>query len=132
MKDKVRSGVTIIVVILSVVACGDSENEKYLSLAEDLSHRGEWGKAVEQYDLALGLDQTIAETWYERGVALNSLGLDPDALNNFNEAIRLDPEHTGAHYERARHRLQAGQVMATIEDLDVNENLNSFFLNIVT
>jgi tetratricopeptide (TPR) repeat protein len=49
--------------------------------------------AAERAGLALTKDPSNVKALYRRGVARNHLGLNEEALDDLNEALRLDPEN---------------------------------------
>ncbi len=83
------------------------------------SDRGDWLKALGEFDAASRLDDTNPANFAERGYVLTRLGEFGRAVTEFNAAIRLDPNHAAAHFRRAiAHRLQGDRDRA-IADLDV-------------
>ena len=46
------------------------------------------------------LNTEYAEAYYNRGVARHKMGELEAALNDFNEAIRVDPDYAQAYYSR--------------------------------
>jgi tetratricopeptide (TPR) repeat protein len=59
------------------------------NLAYALWEFGRTGEALEHAERAVELDPRFAEAWYNRGLLLNERGLSEDALNSFENAIRL-------------------------------------------
>jgi tetratricopeptide (TPR) repeat protein len=69
----------------------DSENAAVAetNLAYALWEFGRVGEALEHAERAVELDPRFGEAWYNRGLLLNERGLSEDALNCFENAIRL-------------------------------------------
>jgi tetratricopeptide (TPR) repeat protein len=69
----------------------DSENAAVAetNLAYALWEFGRVGEALEHAERAVELDPRFGEAWYNRGLLLNERGLAEDALNCFENAIRL-------------------------------------------
>src|SRR5215510_11411259 len=62
-----------------------------------LAQRGEFDRAIAEFDQAIELDPHLADAWCYRGNAYNSKG-DPDrAMADINRAIALSPRHSAAH-----------------------------------
>ncbi|MFB6311610.1 MAG: tetratricopeptide repeat protein, partial [Salinirussus sp.] len=59
------------------------------NLAYALWEFGRVGEALEHAERAVELDPRFGEAWYNRGLLLNERGLAEDALNCFENAIRL-------------------------------------------
>ncbi len=59
------------------------------NLAYALWEFGRVGEALEHAERAVELDPRFGEAWYNRGMLLNERGLSEDALNSFENAIRL-------------------------------------------
>ena len=68
-------------------------NNKAIRLAQ----RGNPAAAVKIFSEALRLDPGNAETHYNLGVALDSLGRTDEAIEHFSEAVRLNPDNARAH-----------------------------------
>jgi tetratricopeptide (TPR) repeat protein len=69
----------------------DSENAAVAetNLAYALWEFGRVGEALEHAERAVELDPRFGEAWYNRGLLLNERGLAEDALNCFENALRL-------------------------------------------
>lgn len=67
--------------------------------------RGDYGKAIADFDEAIRLDPTNASHYNNRAAARLGKGEDERAIADFTEAIRLDPSNAAAYYGRglARH-----------------------------
>jgi len=59
------------------------------NLAYALWEFGRTSEALEHAERAVELDPRFAEAWYNRGLLLNERGLSQDALNSFENAVRL-------------------------------------------
>ena len=53
--------------------------------------RGEYEKAVQSYDRAIGLDTYNPDLWYNKGLALSNLGRYEDALYCYQRATNIKP-----------------------------------------
>jgi peptidylprolyl isomerase len=68
------------------VTCQLNASMAYLKLTD-------YPGAAERAGLALTKDPSNVKALYRRGVARNHLGLNEEALDDLNEALRLDPEN---------------------------------------
>lgn len=79
-------------------------------------------EALQAFDGALALDDTICLTWVSKGKALLELQRLPEAQAAFEHALSLDPTNTEALHGRALaqkppRREQDGQLAADLPDL---------------
>ena len=83
--------------------------------------KGEFDKAIEDYNEAIKVDPNDASSYNFRGLAFQSKGLIDESIADFNEAIRLRPTFAFAHSNRGlSHTLRADLVSALS---DFNEML---------
>jgi tetratricopeptide (TPR) repeat protein len=69
--------------------------------------KGEWDKAIADFDLALTLDPHSAPAFYNRGLAHIAKGDLIAAIADFNQAIALNPKLAEAYANRgSAHYLQ--------------------------
>jgi adenylate cyclase len=61
-------------------------------------------------EIALALDNTVAEAHASRGVALSAANRYQEALQEFQQAIALDPNSYDAHYLAARAYFSHGEI----------------------
>ena len=68
---------------------------------------GNYQEAIAAYDRAIELNPDLAEAYYVRGAAYNSLGDPNRALQDLDKTIELNREYAGAYYHRglAHHKL---------------------------
>lgn len=68
-----------------------SEAMRYLEQAYTSEEQGEFEKALEECDTAIGIDPSLADAHNLRGVILEELGQKEEAVLAYREAVRLDP-----------------------------------------
>ena len=61
-----------------------------------LAKSGRMKEALEAFDDALGMDPTLAASWYNRGFVLSAEGRYDEALDAFDKAIHINPR--SVHY----------------------------------
>jgi tetratricopeptide (TPR) repeat protein len=80
--------------------------------------KGEYDRAIEDYDQAIRLNPKHADAFSNRGVAYSRKGDYDRAIENYNEAIRLNPKHAGALYGRGNAYRRKGDYDRAIENYD--------------
>lgn len=77
--------------------------EAYLFRARSLKMLGRISQAMQDYSTAIQLHPT-ADAYYGRGLTYSKefKGKEREAVNDFTEAIKLDPKHVGAYNFRAQ------------------------------
>jgi tetratricopeptide (TPR) repeat protein len=79
------------------------------NLAHALWESGRSEQALEHAERAVEIDERFAEAWYNRGFFLLERGLSEDALNAFDNAIRLGYRNPGILEEKARALEEEGE-----------------------
>lgn len=77
---------------------------------------GEYPDAKLDYTDAIRRDPGISSTWYNRGLANESLGISQRAISDYGMAIELDSENTDAYLRRGLLFLNNGQFDRAITD----------------
>src|SRR5262245_28399852 len=77
--------------------------------------KGEWDRAIADYDLAIAFDAS-AIAYYNRGVARQRKDDLIGALSDFNKAIELNPRYADAYFNRGAILHGQGQYSAAIGD----------------
>src|SRR5260221_13541362 len=67
--------------------------------------KGEYDRAVQDYDQSIKLDPSYARAFNNRGVAYQKKGEYDRAISDFDEAIKLDPNYASALANRAETNL---------------------------
>ena len=63
-------------------------------------HKGEYDKAIADYNEAIRLDPLDAHAYYRRGVAWTLKDEYDKAIADYTEAIRLDPKDADNYHQR--------------------------------
>lgn len=80
-------------------------------------HRKEYDRALELYDWASVLDSNFRQAWYGKGVILNRLGRDEEAIDYLDKAIEIKKDDLNAWYNKG----------ATLADLERHEKAKCCF-----
>lgn len=86
------------------------EAAQHLEQAFAWEDEDKYEKALEECDAALQLDPTLADAHNLRGVILEELGREREAVLAYREGLRLDPG-----FDAARENLQAVEAELTVE-----------------
>ncbi len=131
MRHKAVLALGCVLLVAVTAACSEDVNptDRGMTYLE----QGDYRKAIDAFDEAIGLDPRDAIAYYNRGVAYYSLdrseqvrgGLDlyQLAIQDFNDAIRLNPQ-ADAYYSRGVAYRKLGQFERAIEDFDEAIRLN--------
>ena len=91
----------------------DDESEHAATAETNLAYAlwefGRTEEALEHAERAVELDPRFGQAWYNRGFFLNERGLAEDALNSFDNAIRLGFKNTELLEEKAVALEQIGE-----------------------
>jgi len=89
--------ILITVLLLFVcTGCGKTDKIDYTKRGIAWHDKGDYDKAIEDFDEAIRLDPTSAISYNYRGFALSAKGEYDKAIEDFDEAIRLDPTNAAA------------------------------------
>jgi tetratricopeptide (TPR) repeat protein len=80
--------------------------------------KGEYDRAVQDYDQSIKLDPGYARAFNNRGVAYQKKGEYDRAISDFDEAIKLDPNYASALANRAETYLGKGDYERAVRDFD--------------
>ena len=71
---------------------------------------------MKDLDTAVRLNPNFADAYQNRGVIKNSLKLFPEALADFNQALKLNPDNGGIHLGRGISKFYLGDKTGACED----------------
>lgn len=86
--------------------------------------KGEFFKAVDDFDQSLRLDPSLADVWYDRARAWEQLRNLRKAHSDYDEAIRLDPNNEAAYYCRGCLWLKQNNFDRALADFSAAIRLN--------
>jgi tetratricopeptide (TPR) repeat protein len=88
------------------------------------ARKGQYDKAIAEYDVALRLDPQFAEAYLGRGAAYQQKGSYEEAISDFSYAIQLKPQDAMAYTNRGTAYLQKRDFDAAVADYDHAIQLN--------
>src|SRR5262249_61952412 len=80
------------------------------------ARKGDYDRAIENYDEALRLNPKHTNALYNQGNAYRHKGDYDRAIENYDEAIELNPKHVDAFSNRGLVRFYQGQFAAAVPD----------------
>ena len=80
--------------------------------------KGEYDRAVQDYDQSIKLNPNYSRTFNNRGVAYQKKGEYDLAIKDFDEAIRLNAEYANAFANRAQTYQHKGEYERAARDYD--------------
>jgi tetratricopeptide (TPR) repeat protein len=80
--------------------------------------RGDFNRAILDYDQSIKLNSNYARAYNNRGVAYQKKGEYSRAINDFDEAIRLNPNNSNAFANRAETYSYTGDYALSVRDYD--------------
>ena len=102
--------------------------EPHCNRALIYADRGDSSAARSGFLVAIRLDPNCSEFYKQDGLfCLNSLGLYGQAIEDFNEAIKLKSDDESNYYNRGLAYYQLGQYSQAIEDFTNAIELNSYY-----
>ena len=80
--------------------------------------KGEYDRAIQDYDQSIKLNPNYARAFNNRGVAYQKKGEYDRAIKDFDESIRLKPDYDDAFANRAEAYLNKGEYQRAVRDYD--------------
>src|SRR5262249_46460690 len=80
--------------------------------------KGEYDRAIQDYDQSIKLDPNYARAFNNRGVAYQTKGEYDRAIDDFDESIKLNPQYASAFANRAQTYLNKGEYERAVLDYD--------------
>lgn len=96
----------------------------YYNRGTAYSNKGEYDKAIKDYNKAIELNPDFAGAYNNRGFAYYHQSDYDKAIENYNTAIELNPDDVGAYNNRGAAYANVGNYKKTIEDFTKAIELN--------
>ena len=81
------------------------------------SGKGDWERAIRDYDETIRLNPHYADAFFERGLAYTKQGAWEQAIRDFDTAVGLNDKDASKFFSRGRTRFYLGQFTAAQPDL---------------
>ena len=80
--------------------------------------KGQYDRAIQDYDQAIRLNSSNAGAFYNRGVYYDEKGRPDRAIQDYDQAIGLNPREANFFYNRGNSHQKKGQYDRAIQDYD--------------
>lgn len=85
--------------------------------------KGQYPKAIEEYNKALEINSSYAVAYYNRSVAYTSIGKYEKAVTDCNKALQLNPRHAKSYHNRGVSYWHLGSKDLAIKDFQAAAKL---------
>ena len=113
-----------VAVDVAVDDVADDEVNDYIHRGVDHRRQGDFGRAIAEFDLAIGISPANADAWYHRALAWGHMGDHDRAVIDFSRAIALNPEYADAYNCRGYARFCLGEYGPALDDFERAIGLN--------
>ncbi len=113
-----------VAVDVAVDDVADDEVNDYIHRGVDRRRQGNFGRAIAEFDLAIGISPANAYAWYHRALAWGHMGDHSRAIIDFNRAIALNPGYADAYNCRGYARFCLGEYGPALDDFERAIGLN--------
>ncbi len=101
MKKAFLLVVILFVSVISTACINNLAVQQLNNKAKDYLNKGDYDNAISRLKASIDLDSTIFETHYNLGIAYTQAEKYPDAVETFQNAIKLKPEFADTYYSLA-------------------------------
>jgi len=91
---------------------------EWLEQGNRFAKDGLYSQAVDAYNQSLQLDATNAQVYTYRGIALQHVGANNEAMRDFEQAIAINPNESAAWQGKAATYIELGQYRPAIKAAD--------------
>jgi tetratricopeptide (TPR) repeat protein len=110
--------------LLTALLPSEKLSNIYVNRGTAYYNKGDYNRAIQDYDQAIRLDPKYMPAYYSRGSAyFKKSDYDP-AIQDLNEAIRLNPNDTSAYVVRGDAYREKGDYDPAIQDFNEAIHLN--------
>lgn len=99
MKSSLNKLLPVLFMLLSISAIGQTADD-LIDRGYEKYEKGDYKKAILEFDKAAKLAPDNPEIFYLRGVCKSQAGLNKDAVKDYDIALKIDPTYTEVHYEK--------------------------------
>ncbi len=105
----------------------------YNKQGEKYSDAGDDKKALQDFDAALKIDQTLWKAYSNRAISKAKLGEKQDAMMDFDRAISMNPSYANAWFDRGQLKYDQGDLTGAVQDfsraIDLQPQDADFYTN---
>jgi lipoprotein NlpI len=96
----------------------------YFSRGVELTAKGEFDRAIADFDAALKADAKLSQAYYNRGIAWANKGEPDRAIADFDAVLRADAKHADALHSRGTEWMVKGDYQRALADFDATLRAN--------
>jgi tetratricopeptide (TPR) repeat protein len=111
----------------AVIQAGQDSANAYNNRGVIYRLKGEYDRAIKDYDEAIWLDSNVPASFYNRGIAYTEKQDYDHALGDFDVVLRFNPKNALALYARGIVRLKRGDTQSGAADIAAAKAINSNF-----
>jgi tetratricopeptide (TPR) repeat protein len=101
-----------------------SSATSYLERGNQWLEKGDWDRAIADYDLAVVFDPSSYRAFYNRGLARDRKGDLVGAISDYSKTIDLNPRFVAAYLNRGAALYEMGEIRSALRDFDRAIELN--------
>jgi tetratricopeptide (TPR) repeat protein len=114
----ISSVLVLMILIFSGCATNFEKSSKTLNaMGYEYHKKGQYDKAIVEYNKALELNSQNFEAYVNRGNAYEAMGANEDAITDYNRAIEINPNYGGAYMNKGVVYARMGQYDQAISNI---------------
>jgi lipoprotein NlpI len=96
----------------------------YLSRGIELTNKGDFDRAIADFDAAIKADAKLTVAYYNRGIAWANKGEPDRAIANFDAVLRAEANNADALHSRGTEWMVKGEYRRALADFDMTLRVN--------
>lgn len=98
MKKALLIATVLFIAVISTACINNIAIQELNNKAAEFMQKGDYESAMSRLQASLDLDATMYETYYNLGIAATNAKKYDEAINAFENGIKLKPEHSNFYY----------------------------------
>lgn len=98
--------------------------QSHLGRGIELTAKGEFDRAIADFDAALKADARLSEAHYNRGIAWANKGEPDRAIADFDAVLRTNAKHADALHSRGTEHMVKGDYLRALADFEATLRVN--------